>query len=330
MLKTFFNITKHFYFLYVSYLQQIIYNKNMRQLKINKKITNRDTQAFNKYLTEVSSIGDVINAEEEIELTKKIKMGDISARNKLCKANLRFVISVAKQYYNGQSPLDDLINEGNIGLIKASEKFDETRGFKFISYAVWWIRQSIMQYLAENGRPIRLPLNKVGMVNKIKQANSNLEQIYQRQPTVSELSDFLTQQELDKKPYGELGKYTEDKITIITESLSNITSLDAPMGNTDDSGSLIDILEGENEYSVSKATDDNDLKIELARIVSTLKTMERQVLILFFGLFENEPLSLEEIGQKFDLTRERVRQIKESGIRSLKSRAHRTTLKEYR
>lgn len=302
----------------------------MRQLKITKQITNRDSHAFNKYLTEVNSIGDIISPAEEIELTRRIKEGDISARNKLCVANLRFVISVAKQYCNRQSPLDDLINEGNIGLIKAAEKFDETRGFKFISYAVWWIRQSIMQYLAESGRPIRLPLNKIGMVNKINQAKIELEQIYERQPSVEELSEYLIDLEIKKGSSGEPGKYTEDKIVIMIGSSSHLTSLDAPLGNGDEAGSLIDVLESGSDYSVTKNTDDSDLKIELSRAISTLKDRDKQILTLHFGLFGNEALSLEEIGEKFDLTRERVRQIKESGLRRLKSRARRTTLKEYR
>ncbi len=323
MLNIFIFLTYHIY-------DKINYKQNMRQLKITKQITNRDSHAFNKYLTEVNSIGDTITPEEEIELTRRVKEGDISARNKLCVANLRFVISVAKQYYNGQSPLDDLINEGNIGLIKAAEKFDETRGFKFISYAVWWIRQSIMQYLAENGRPIRLPLNKIGMVNKINQAKVELEQIYERQPSVEELSEYLMDLEVKKGNSGEPEKYTEDKIIIIIGSSSHLTSLDAPLGNGEEAGSLIDVLESGSEYSVTEKTDDSDLKIELSRAISTLKDREKQIVILFFGLFGNEAISLEEIGEKFDLTRERVRQIKESGLRRLKSRARRTTLKEYR
>lgn len=323
MLNIFIFLTYHIY-------DKIIYKQNMRQLKITKQITNRDSHAFNKYLTEVNSIGDTISPEEEIELTKKIKDGDIAARNKLCKANLRFVISVAKQYYNGQSPLDDLINEGNIGLIKAAEKFDETRGFKFISYAVWWIRQSIMQYLAENGRPIRLPLNKIGMVNKINQAKVELEQIFQRQPTLDELSEYLMNSEMDKDKAGDPGKYTEDKIALIISSSTHLSSLDAQIGGDSESGTLMDMLEGKGEFDIQDMTDSNDLKIELNRVISTLKDRERQVLTLFFGLFGNQAISLEEIGERFDLTRERVRQIKESGLRRLKSRARRTTLKEYR
>lgn len=297
----------------------------MRQLKITKQITNRDSHAFNKYLTEVNSIGDTITPEQEIELTKKIKEGDVSARNKLCKANLRFVISVAKQYYNGQSPLDDLVSEGNIGLIKAAEKFDETRGFKFISYAVWWIRQSIMQYLAENGRPIRLPLNKIGMINKINQAKVELEQVLQRKPTSDEISDYLVEQEVCDP-----GKYSADKIEALVESSIHVTSIDAPLGSDSESGSLIDLIEGTSDLDINTVMNNKDLKVELSRVLSTLKDREQQVLILFFGLFDNKALSLEEIGERICLTRERVRQIKEQGIRRLRSRARRTTLKEYR
>jgi RNA polymerase primary sigma factor len=301
----------------------------MRQLKISKQITNRESLSFNKYLTEVSNLGDTITPEEEIELTRKIKEGDIAARNKLCEANLRFVISVAKQY-TGQSPLPDLVNEGNLGLIKAAERFDESRGFKFISYAVWWIRQSIMQYLAENGRQIRLPLNKIGMVNKIKQVKSELEQIYQREPTVDEISDYLMALEDEKGAKGDSKKYGEDKIKELIFSSSSVSSLDAPMTNDSDSGSMIDIIEGESEYDVKKLLTNKDLQIELKRVLSTLKPREQQVLTLYFGLFDTNAMSLEEIGEVFDLTRERVRQIKEQGIRRLKIRAHRTALKEYR
>ncbi len=301
----------------------------MRQLKITKQITNRDSHAFNKYLTEVNSIGDTITPEEEIELTRRVKEGDISARNRLCEANLRFVISVAKQYA-GHSPLDDLISEGNIGLIKAAEKFDETRGFKFISYAVWWIRQSIMQYLADNGRQIRLPLNKIGMINKINQTKSELEQVYQRKPSIDEISEYLMDQEVEKGKGGDPGKYSPDKVEALIQGSTHVASIDAPIGSDSESGSLIDLIEGTSDFDINSMMDNKDLKIELSRVISTLKDREQKVLILFFGLFDNQALSLEEIGEKICLTRERVRQIKEQGLRRLKSRARRTTLKEFR
>ncbi|MEK6828816.1 MAG: RNA polymerase sigma factor RpoD/SigA [Nanoarchaeota archaeon] len=300
----------------------------MRQLKISKQITNRESQSLNKYLTEVSSIADTISSEEEIELTRKIKEGDVNARNKLITANLRFVISVAKQY-GGKSPLPDLINEGNIGLIKAAERFDETRGFKFISYAVWWIRQSIMQYLADHGRQIRLPLNKIGMVNKIKQAKSELEQILQRTPTISEISEHLSLKETDN-PDGEVAKYDETKIKELLFNSGHISSLDAPLTDESDSGTLLETLNGDDEYNVKSILNNKDLQTELSRAMQTLKQREQEVLVLYFGLFGQTALSLEEIGERFDLTRERVRQIKEQAIRRIKSRAHRTRLKEYR
>jgi RNA polymerase primary sigma factor len=301
----------------------------MRQLKITKQITNRETQSFNKYLTEVNSLGDTITPEEEIELTRRIKQGDIQARNRLCEANLRFVISVAKQYH-GQSPISDLVNEGNIGLIKAAERFDETKGFKFISYAVWWIRQSIMQYLAENGRLVRLPLNKIGTVNKVNQVSSELEQILQRQPSIDEIADYLMAKEDEKGSRGESGKYQEDKLREIIASSSRPSSLDAPMTSDDESGSLMDLIPGESEYDIKHILNQVDLQTEISRVINTLKQREKDVLILYFGLFGTKEMSLEEIGEKFELTRERVRQIKEGAIRRLKGRVRRTTLKEYR
>jgi len=302
----------------------------MRQLKISKQITNRESLSFGKYLTEVASKSDIITSEEELELTRRIKNGDIDARNKLCEANLRFVISVAKQYGSQLESLPDLVNEGNIGLIKAAEKFDETRGFRFISYAVWWIRQSIMQYLAENGRTIRLPLNKIGMVNKVKSAKSELEQVYMREPTIDEISEYLMVQEEEKGSKGEPGKYQEEKISDIIHTSLSVSSLDAPLSGEVDSGSIMDTIEGEIENDIKKTLNNKDLQIEIKRVISTLKSREQQVLTLYYGLFDNPAISLEEIGQKFDLTRERVRQIKEKGLRKLKFKAQRTVLKEYR
>lgn len=301
----------------------------MRQLKITKQITNREDISFNKYLTEVSSIGDIITPEEEIELTKRIKKGDIDARNKLCRANLRFVISVAKQY-SGHSPLPDLVNEGNIGLIKAAEKFDETKGFKFISYAVWWIRQSIMQFLAENGRMVRLPLNKIGTSNRLKQAMSELEQTLERQPSVDEVSEYLISKELEKGSKAEITRFSEDKLSELIMSSIKVSSLDAPLTSDGDSGSLIDMIPGNSDFDVTRMLDSNDLRTELKRIINTLKDRERDVLIYHYGLFGNKQMSLEEIGFRFDLTRERVRQIKEQAIRKLKVGSRKNRLIEYR
>lgn len=300
----------------------------MRQLKITQQITNRDTQAFNKYLTEVGSI-PLLSPEEETELAKRIQLGDKAALDKLIKGNLRFVISVAKQYGNKGMNLPDLIQEGNIGLAKAAEKFDEKRGFKFISYAVWWIRQSILQALAEDGKQIRLPLNKIGTLNRINQAKAELEQVFERMPTDSEISEYLINIELDKLN-GDPSKYQEDKIkTILTQS-SSITSLDSPMTNEDNSGTVGDLIEGESYCDINKIMKTKDLQIELDRILKSFPTRERDALVLYFGLFGSEQKSLEEIGMQFDLTRERVRQIKEKAIRKLKQRARRTALQEYR
>jgi len=299
----------------------------MRQLKITKQITNRDAQSFNSYLTEVGNI-PMITPEEEGELAARIKEGDKRALDKLVRANLRFVISVAKQY-TGKAPLPDLVQEGNAGLIKAAQRFDETKGFKFISYAVWWIRQSIMQYLSDHGRKIRLPLNKIGSVNRINQAKAELEQILDRQPCNYELSDYLIDIE-SKNKNGDPSKYTEEKITELLQQSLNVSSLDAPMTTEDDSGTMLGMIEGESEHDIKHLLKNNDLKVELERILNRLSTREKNIVIMYFGLFGEEQRSLEEIGLLFDLTRERVRQIKEGAIRRLKHRSARTTLKEYR
>jgi RNA polymerase primary sigma factor len=300
----------------------------MRQLKISKQITTRDTQSFNKYLTEVSNI-PLLTSEEEFELSRKIQQeGDEKALEKLVNANLRFVISVAKQY-NGQAPLIDLVQEGNAGLIKAAQKFDETRGFKFISYAVWWIRQSIMQYLSENQRQIRLPLNNIGALNKIKKATSELEQILERTPNTYEISEYLMDLEYNK-PNGDPSKYAEDKIETLIGQSQRISHLDAPMTNEDESGNMLEIIPGEDEHSVNASLRNNDLRIELERIMKDFPFREREVITLYFGLFGREPKTLEEIGIEFDLTRERVRQIKEKALRRLKKGSSRRVLKEYR
>ncbi len=287
----------------------------MRQLKITQQITNRENASLDKYLVDISA-EKMISADEEAELAKKIKAGDTVALEKLTRANLRFVVSVAKQYQNQGLSLPDLINEGNIGLIKAAERFDETRGFKFISYAVWWIRQSILQALADQARIVRLPLNKIGVINKINKAFSELEQTNERIPSIEELADFL-----DITP--------ED----VRQSLSNSgrhISLDAPLlDNDESSSSMYDILP--NTYLDDPETGliRDSLRKDIERSLSTLTTREGEIIRMFYGLNSKIPLSLEEIGEKFDLTRERVRQIKEKAIRRMKHASRSKTLKNY-
>ena len=287
----------------------------MRQLKITKQVTNRETASLDKYLQEIGRV-ELISAEEEVELAIKIKAGDRAALERLTKANLRFVVSVSKQYQNQGLSLPDLINEGNLGLIKAAERFDETRGFKFISYAVWWIRQSILQALAEQARIVRLPLNKIGTINKINRAFSELEQKYERPPSADELAEFLDCS-------------TEE----VKQSLANTgrhISMDAPLVEGDESSSsmydvlLNDSLPGpENELVVES------LRKDIERSLSTLTQREGDVVRLYYGLNGKYPLTLEEIGERFDLTRERVRQIKEKAIRRLKHTSRSRMLKSY-
>ncbi len=288
---------------------------NMRQLKITKQVTNRETASLDKYLQEIGRV-ELISAEEEVELAIKIKAGDRAALERLTKANLRFVVSVSKQYQNQGLSLPDLINEGNLGLIKAAERFDETRGFKFISYAVWWIRQSILQALAEQARIVRLPLNKIGTINKINRAFSELEQKYERPPSADELAEYLDCS-------------TEE----VKQSLANTgrhISMDAPLVEGDESSSsmydvlLNDSLPGpENELVVES------LRKDIERSLSTLTQREGDVVRLYYGLNGKYPLTLEEIGERFDLTRERVRQIKEKAIRRLKHTSRSRMLKSY-
>ncbi len=285
----------------------------MRQLKITKQVTNRETASLDKYLQEIAKV-DLITADEEVELAQRIKAGDEEALEKLVKANLRFVVSVAKQYQNQGLTLPDLINEGNLGLIKAARRFDETRGFKFISYAVWWIRQSILQALAEQSRIVRLPLNKIGSINKINKAFSKLEQELERPPSVEELAEELDMSVQDVK-----------------ESLKNAgrhVSMDAPLVEGEDS----------NLYNVLKAGDmphpDNELmqeslRQEIERALKTLSPREADVIRLYYGLNGNHPMTLEEIGAAFGLTRERVRQIKEKAIRRMKHISRSKILKQY-
>lgn len=275
-------------------------------MKIGKQFTNRESQSIDKYLQEIGKV-ELLDVEEEIDLAKKIKYGDDKekqkALEKLTKANLRFVVSVAKQYQNQGLSLGDLINEGNLGLIKAAKRFDETRGFKFISYAVWWIRQSILQALAEQSRIVRLPLNRVGALNKIGKAYSTLEQEFEREPSADELAE-----QLDMSLYE-----VSDTLKISGRHLS----IDAPFVHGEDSR-LVDIMPNQNQPLPDHTLINESLKIEIQRALNTLSSRERDVLKLYYGLDQENPLTLEEIGEKFKLTRERVRQIKEKAIRRLK------------
>ncbi len=287
----------------------------MRQLKIIKQVTNRETASLDKYLQEIGRV-ELITAEEEVELAIRIKRGDHAALEKLTKANLRFVVSVSKQYQNQGLTLPDLINEGNLGLIKAAQRFDETRGFKFISYAVWWIRQSILQALAEQSRIVRLPLNKIGSINKINKAFSKLEQEFERPPTPAELADVL--------------EMTLDEVKQSLANSGRHVSLDAPL-NADDSSSnnMYEVFTAEDNPSPEDGLMSRSLRMEIERSLHTLTTREADVIKLYFGLDGEHPLTLEEIGGNFDLTRERVRQIKEKALRRLKHTSRSTVLKSY-
>jgi RNA polymerase primary sigma factor len=285
----------------------------MRQLKITKQVTNRETASLDKYLQEIGKV-ELITADEEVALAQRIKQGDMAALEKLTKANLRFVVSVSKQYQNQGLSLPDLINEGNLGLIKAAQRFDETRGFKFISYAVWWIRQSILQALAEQSRIVRLPLNKIGSINKINKAYAQLEQMYEREPNADEIAHLLEVSENEVK-----------------ESLRNSgrhVSMDAPLIQDEDN-TMYDVLRSEENTTPDNGLLYESLKKEIERAVSTLTQREADVIRLYFGLNGSHPMTLEEIGEKFDLTRERVRQIKEKAIRRLKHTSRSKILKTY-
>ena len=285
----------------------------MRQLIITKSITNRETASFDKYLQDIGK-EELITAEEEVELARRIKQGDHNSLEKLIKANLRFVVSVAKQYQNQGLSLPDLINEGNLGLIKAAKRFDETRGFKFISYAVWWIRQSIIQAAAEQSRIVRLPLNQIGSLNKIRKATSKLEQQYQRLPTTHEIADLM-----------DLPEYKVDKAMKIS---TKYISVDAPI-NPDDDTKYLDIYMNEDSTATDSILMRESLHREIQRSLSTLTDKERDVINLYYGIGLNNGLTLEEIGEKFNLTRERVRQIKEKAIRRLKHTSRSKLLKAY-
>ncbi len=285
----------------------------MRQLKISKQVTNRETASLDKYLQEIGKV-ELITADEEVELARRIKAGDQVALEKLTKANLRFVVSVSKQYQNQGLSLPDLINEGNLGLIKAAQRFDETRGFKFISYAVWWIRQSILQALAEQSRIVRLPLNKIGSINKINKAYAHLEQEFEREPNVEEIADLLDISETEVK-----------------ESLRNSgrhLSMDAPLVQ-DEENNMYDVIRSEDSPTPETGLMYESLRKEIERAISTLPQREADVIRYYFGLEGKHPMTLEEIGEKFDLTRERVRQIKEKAIRRLKHVSRSKILKSY-
>jgi len=284
----------------------------MRQLKISKSITSRESQALEKYLSEIGREA-LLTPEEEVELSQRIKRGDRQALDRLCKANLRFVVSVAKQYQNQGLSLPDLINEGNLGLIKAAEKFDETRGFKFISYAVWWIRQSILQALAEQSRMVRLPLNQVSSVSKINKAVSEFEQRHERRPSVEELSEQTS--------------LPEEKIDEAMRAGGKPVSVDAPFSEAD-STSLLDVLSDEGTPSTDQRLVTESLHAEIQSALLSLSERERYVIEAFFGIGQPE-LTLEEIGRKYGLTRERVRQIKEKAVRRLRNHTKSEVLKQY-
>nr|WP_294903271.1 RNA polymerase sigma factor RpoD/SigA [uncultured Lacibacter sp.] len=286
----------------------------MRQLKITKSITNRESQSLEKYLQEIGKV-ELITPEEEVKLAERIKQGDQRALDRLTKANLRFVVSVAKQYQNQGLSLPDLINEGNLGLIKAAQRFDETRGFKFISYAVWWIRQSILQALAEQSRIVRLPLNKVGLTNRINKAFSQLEQEFEREPSAEELAEML-----------------ELEIEEVSSTLgisSRHVSMDSPLSDGEEN-TLMDVMENPNAIATDEELDHNEsLRTEITRSLKTLTERQQDVIKYFFGIGVDHPLSLEDIGERFNLTRERVRQIKDKAISKLKTNSRCKLLKGY-
>jgi RNA polymerase primary sigma factor len=286
----------------------------MRQLKIVKQITNRETQSLDKYLQEIGKI-DLVTSEEEVKLAQRIRDGDQGALDKMVKANLRFVVSVAKQYQNNGLTLGDMINEGNVGLVKAATRFDETRGFKFISYAVWWIRQSILQALAEQSRIVRLPLNKVGLSNKISKAYSQLEQEFEREPSPDELATIL--------------EINTEEVEATLGVAARHVSMDAPFIDGEDN-SLLDVLENPNAVSADEELDHHDsLRREIERSLSTLTDRQKDVIMLYFGIAVEHPMSLEDIGEKFGLTRERVRQIKDKAITKLRTTSRSKLLRSY-
>lgn len=289
------------------------YKKYMRQLKITKQITNRDTKSLEKYFQEISKL-ELITAEEEVELARRIREGDQIALNTLVNANLRFVVSTAKQYQGSGLRLSDLINEGNIGLVKAAKRFDETRGFKFISYAVWWIRQAILQAISEQSRMVRLPLNKIGEISKIKKASTSLEQFYQRPPNALEIAS-----ELDMNT---------DQVKLAMKNSGKHVSMDAPF-ETGESSNLYNVIESKDATSPDANLMRDSLNTDMNQALKSLPDRESEVIRLYYGLGERTPKSLSEIGELFDLTRERVRQIREKAIRRLRSKSHNQVLQSY-
>ena len=287
---------------------------SMRQLKITKSITNRESQSLEKYLQEIGKV-ELVSPEDEVKLARLIKQGDQKALDRLTKGNLRFVVSVAKQYQNQGLSLPDLINEGNLGLIKAAQRFDETRGFKFISYAVWWIRQSILQSLAEQARIVRLPLNKVGLTNRIQKTYSQLEQQFEREPSTEEVAEAL---EMDI-----------EEVAASMGISSRHVSMDSPMSEGEEN-TLLDVLENPNaEKTDGDLVYNQSLKTEIDRSLTTLTERQKEVICFFFGIGVDHPMSLEDIGEKFSLTRERVRQIKDKAITKLKTNTRCQILRTY-
>lgn len=286
----------------------------MRQLKITQSITNRESASLEKYLHDISK-EKMVTPQEEVELARKIRNGDADALNRLTRANLRFVVSVAKQYQNQGLGLPDLINEGNLGLIKAAQRFDETKGFKFISYAVWWIRQSILQSIAEQSRLVRLPLNQIGTLNKVRKSFSKLEQDFQREPSAEELAEVLN--------------FSTNHITDVMRVSARPVSIDAPLDSSEDSSTLLDILDGNDSVNTDTSMMQESMTEDINRYLSVLSQKEIQIIKMFFGIGHTHNMSLDEISLKIQLTRERVRQIKEGALRKLKSNRSNKFLKSY-
>lgn len=286
----------------------------MRQLKISKQFTNRENKSLDKYLNEISKV-PMIDAQEEVELARRIREGDQAALEKLVNANLRFVVSVSKQYQNQGLTLGDLINEGNMGLIKAARRFDETRGFKFISYAVWWIRQSILQAIAEQSRMVRLPLNQIGAMNKVKKALAKLEQKYQREPSPDEISEAV--------------ELSRDQVRDVLRVNNKPISMDAPFDNNEENNTLLDVMTNDDLPGTDSHLLSESLSADIHRSLSTLTKRESEVIRMFFGIGHKHNMSLDEIATTLHLTRERVRQIKETGLRRLKHNSRNKLLKSY-
>jgi RNA polymerase primary sigma factor len=286
----------------------------MRQLKITQSITNRESASLEKYLHDISK-EQMVTAQEEVELARRIKAGDAEALDKLTRANLRFVVSVSKQYQNQGLGLPDLINEGNLGLIKAAQRFDETKGFKFISYAVWWIRQSILQAIAEQSRLVRLPLNQIGTLNKVRKSFSKLEQDFQREPSAEELAEVLN--------------FSTNHITDVMRVSARPVSIDAPLDSSEDSSTLLDILDGNDSVNTDTVMMQESMSEDINRYLNILSPKEVQIIKMFFGIGHTHNMSLDEISLKVQLTRERVRQIKETALRKLKSNRSNKYLQSY-